>query len=146
MSVSIQKGAGTTGHATCDGLVVCHLPFGPTTFFGLHNAVRLLTTSTSLEHALTGLADLVTLYSVLNNRSSQGDAMYLGCVVCHLPFGPTAFFGLHNAVRVSGLSRHWYPMTFTVPCRSAVCQDLASLWHSLATWAKQDRVLHEQSS
>ena len=25
-----------------DGLVVCHLPFGPTAFFGLHNAVRLL--------------------------------------------------------------------------------------------------------
>ena len=23
-----------------DGLVVCHLPYGPTAFFGLYNAVR----------------------------------------------------------------------------------------------------------
>ena len=24
-----------------DGLVVCHLPYGPTAYFGLHNTVRL---------------------------------------------------------------------------------------------------------
>ena len=25
-----------------DGLVVCHLPYGPTAYFGLHNTVRCL--------------------------------------------------------------------------------------------------------
>jgi U3 small nucleolar ribonucleoprotein protein IMP4 len=62
--------------------------------------------ATRLNRGGTVVADLVasarahdfTDLLVLHEHRGQPD----GLVVCHLPFGPTAYFGVYNAVREGG--------------------------------------------